>query len=69
MSFAAWWHPVVCALLVVVYGLYLIYDTQLIAGGHQYSLTYDEYIVGAMLIYVDIMMLFVEILRLLGDRN
>ena len=27
MTFAAWWHPVVCALLVVVYGLYLIYDT------------------------------------------
>ena len=34
MSFAAWWHPVVSALLVVFYGLYLIYDTQLIAGGH-----------------------------------
>ena len=27
MSFAAWWHPVICALLVVMYGLYLIYDT------------------------------------------
>ena len=27
MSFAAWWHPFMCALLVVAYGLYLIYDT------------------------------------------
>ena len=69
MSFAAWWHPVMCALLVMFYGLYLIYDTQLIAGGGDYSLTYDEYIVGAMLIYVDIMMLFIEILRLLGDKR
>ena len=33
MSFAAWWRPVISALLVIVYGLYLIYDTQLIAGG------------------------------------
>ena len=69
MSFVAWWHPLICALMVVAYGLYLIYDTQLIAGGHEYSLTYDEYIVGAMLIYVDIMMLFIEILRLLGDKR
>ena len=34
MTFASWWHPFVSALLVVFYGLYLIYDTQLIAGGH-----------------------------------
>ena len=27
MTFAAWWHPVMCALLVMAYGLYLIYDT------------------------------------------
>jgi len=27
MTFAAWWHPVISAILVVVYGLYLIYDT------------------------------------------
>lgn len=33
MSFVAWWHPFMCALMVIIYGLYLIYDTQLIAGG------------------------------------
>ena len=33
MTFAKWWHPMVSAILVVFYGLYLIYDTQLIAGG------------------------------------
>lgn len=27
MTFAAWWHPFVSAILVVFYGLYLIYDT------------------------------------------
>ena len=36
MTFAAWWHPVISALMVVMYGLFLIYDTQLIAGGGQY---------------------------------
>ena len=69
LSFIEWWHPFVSALLVVFYGLYLIYDVQLIAGGHSHSLSYDEYIVGAMLIYVDIMWLFIELLRLLGDKR
>ena len=69
MTFAAWWHPFVSALLVVFYGLYLIYDTQLIAGGRSHELSYDDYIVGALLIYVDIMMLFLELLKLFGDRN
>ena len=27
MTFASWWHPVISAILVIVYGLYLVYDT------------------------------------------
>ena len=69
MTFASWMEPVISAALVVVYGLYLIYDTQLIAGGKNHELSHDDYIVGALLIYVDIMMLFVELLRLFGSSN
>ena len=69
MSFAAWWHPVVSSILVVFYGLYLIYDTQLIAGGGQHELSHDDYIIGALIIYVDIMMIFLELLSLFGDSN
>ena len=69
MTFAAWWHPFVSALLVVFYGLFLIYDTQLIAGGRKHELSFDDYIVGALLLYVDIMMLFLELLKLFGNRN
>ena len=68
-TFGAWWHPFLSALLVVVYGLYLVYDTQMIAGGKSHSLGYDDYIVGALLLYVDIMMLFLELLRLFGGRS
>ena len=32
MAFVAWWHPLVSGILVVCYGLFLIYDTQLIVG-------------------------------------
>ena len=69
MSFVSWWHPVLSCILVVFYGLFLIYDTQLIAGGGKYSLGLDDYIVGALIIYVDIMGMFLELLKLFGDRN
>ncbi|KAM3147350.1 hypothetical protein pb186bvf_000601 [Paramecium bursaria] len=53
------------SLMIILYIWYLIYDTQLIAGGRTYELDFDDYIIGALLIYVDIMGLFLEILRIL----
>jgi len=69
MSFVAWWHPFMSAIMVIIYGLYVIYDTQLIAGGGQHELSMDDYVIGAMILYVDIMMMFLELLRLFGDRD
>ena len=68
-TFAEWWHPFMAAILVVFYGLYLIFDTQLIAGGHSHKLSMDDYVIGAMLLYIDIMMIFLELLKLLGDKR
>jgi len=54
-------------LIVCIYSLYLIYDTQLIIGGdHQFKVSLDDYIVGALIIYVDIIILFLRILRILA---
>ena len=69
MTFSGWWHPIVAGVLCVIYGLYLIYDTQLIVGKGQHKLSSDDYIIGALLIYVDIIMLFIELLKLFGDRR
>ena len=66
LSFAVWWHPLVSALLIVFYGLFLIYDTQLIAGGHKYELSLDDYVIGALILYVDIIVIFLELLKLFG---
>lgn len=57
---------VICVLAICVYGIYLIYDTQLIMGGHRYQLTLDDYIIGALALYIDIIVLFMRILQLLG---
>ena len=67
-SFATWWHPLVSALLVIFYGLFLIYDTQMIAGGRKYELSLDDYIIGALILYIDIIMIFLELLKLFGNN-
>ena len=57
----------ICAIGVVLFGLYLIFDTQLIMGGKRYQLDIDEYIVGALILYIDIIMIFLYLLRLLSN--
>ena len=50
-------------------GLYLIYDTQLIVGDKARALSVDDYIIGALSLYIDIIKIFVEILRVLNEVN
>lgn len=62
-------HMVCVAGGAVFYGFYLIYDTQLVAGGKKHALSLDDYIIGAMIIYLDIIILFIRILELFGERK
>jgi protein lifeguard len=60
---------VIAVAFSALYAFYLIVDTQLIMGGRRNELTLDNYILGAMLLYIDIIQLFLNLLRILGDRN
>jgi FtsH-binding integral membrane protein len=57
------------AIAVILFGLYLIYDVQLIVGGGRYELDNEDYIIGALIVYLDIIMLFIHILELVGKRR
>ena len=52
-------HIILSGCMVILYGVYLIYDTQLIIGGFKHSLDMDDYIMGALMLYVDIIGLFI----------
>lgn len=55
---------------VLIFSAYLIYDTQMIMGGdHKYSMSPEEYIFGAITLYLDIINLFLYILRILGAAS
>ena len=57
---------VISVVAVIFYGFYLIYDTQIIMGGGRFELSLDDYILGALVLYVDIIILFLRILRILA---
>ena len=54
---------------VLLMSLYIIYDTQLVIGNKQHLIDIDDYIYGALLIYLDIISLFLRILKLLGTKK
>ena len=65
-------NTVYCCLGVVLYGIFLIIDTMLIVKGDTMSgqkCSMDDYIIGAMMLYLDIINMFLYLLRLFGDRN
>jgi len=52
-----------CTLGVILFSVYLVFDTQLIMGGEgKYaSLGKDDYILGAIILYLDIINIFLYI--------
>lgn len=54
-----------CTLGVILFGIYLIIDTQLILGGKRLQFSIDDYAAAAMLLYIDIIQIFMYILAML----
>ena len=54
---------------VLLMSVYLIFDTQLVIGKNSQLIKLDDYILGALNIYLDIINIFLKILRLLGKKK
>lgn len=57
------------ALGVMIYALYIIIDVYFIFSRGRYGITHEDYVFAAMIIYLDIIQLFLEVLRLLGNLS
>merc|ERR550517_1879311 len=54
-------------LCVLIFSVYLVYDTQMMIGGdHKYAISPEEYIFAALAIYLDIINIFMYLLRFVG---
>jgi FtsH-binding integral membrane protein len=59
-------HVILSSLFVILYGIYIVYDTQLILGNHRYELDTEEYILASFMLYLDIINLFLNLLQILS---
>ena len=62
-------HMIFCEIVIVIYSVFIIYDTQLIAGGRYNEISFDDYVIGALMLYVDVVGLFIYIMSLLGSKS
>lgn len=53
---------------LIIFCIYLIYDTQLLIGGKMHKYSEDDYILAAIQIYLDIVNIFIYLLRLFGNK-
>ena len=64
LLFGKWVNILFCSCGIAVFGLYLIYDTQLILRNFNLKYSIDDYIIAALNLYVDdIIEIFIYILR------
>jgi FtsH-binding integral membrane protein len=52
-----------------IFSMYIIYDLQLIMGDKTLSISPEEYIFASLNLYVDIMRIFLELLKILRYLN
>ena len=53
-----------------IFGVYIIFDTQLMMGGkHKYALDPEEYIFASLNLYLDVINLFLFILQIIGNAR
>lgn len=65
------WNPVIytlySAIAVAIGGIFLIIDTKMIIGGSRsFRVPFDDYVFGALIFYMDIIRIFLYILRMLA---
>ena len=62
-------HAFYIGIGILIYSIYLVIDTQLIMGGKRYEVEIDDYVLGAIILYTDIIMIFLYILQALSDKR
>jgi FtsH-binding integral membrane protein len=61
-------HMILAGIAVIIFSFYLLFDTQLIMGGKRYEIEIDDYVLGAMILYTDIITIFIYLLRIFGGK-
>ncbi|CAL9690577.1 unnamed protein product [Knipowitschia caucasica] len=61
-----WLHMLYAAIGAIVYTLFLVYNTQLLIGNREHAISPEEYVYGALSLYIDVVNIFLFILQISG---
>ena len=69
--YARWLEVIYAGCGTLLFSFYIVYDTQLIVGGKHNAIRFsiDDYVFAALNLYMDIINLFIMLLRLFGERR
>lgn len=62
-----WNMTLYCGIGVTIFTIFLAIDLKLVMGGGKYSLSEDDYVMGAIIIYLDIINIFLYVLQFLNS--
>ncbi|XP_051497477.1 protein lifeguard 2 isoform X2 [Apus apus] len=68
-QYVPWLHAVYALLGAIIFTMFLAFDTQMLMGNRRYSLSPEEYIFGALNIYLDIIYIFSFFLQFFGSSQ
>ncbi|XP_029981302.1 protein lifeguard 3-like [Sphaeramia orbicularis] len=68
-KYVPWLHMLYAAIGAIVHTLFLVYNTQLLMGNRQLALSPEEYIYGALSLYIDVVDIFLFILQISGAAD
>jgi len=62
-------YTIYAGLGAVVFSIFLAVDTQLIMGGKRHEISAEDHIFASLMLYIDIVYIFIYILALFGQRE
>uniref|UniRef100_A0A8C0GV60 Transmembrane BAX inhibitor motif containing 1 n=1 Tax=Chelonoidis abingdonii TaxID=106734 RepID=A0A8C0GV60_CHEAB len=65
-TYVKWLHMLYAAIGAIVFTLFLAYNTQLVLGNRKNAISPEEYVYGAMEIYMNIVQIFIFLLQIVG---
>ncbi|XP_077473444.1 protein lifeguard 3 [Stigmatopora argus] len=67
--YVPWLHMVYAAIGAIIYTLFLVYNTQLLIGNRELAISPEDYIYGALSLYIDIVHIFLFVLQISGSAT
>ncbi|KAM6979150.1 protein lifeguard 3-like isoform 1-T1 [Tautogolabrus adspersus] len=65
-QYVPWLHMLYASIGAILHTLFLVYNTQLLIGNQKLAITPEEYIYGALSLYIEIVHIFLFILQVSG---